>query len=74
MRKVNVVAIVPSVSSRYDSTALCAPSSSQVGMLAITYQSPMKRGISTWATVARGGKDAPQAPISIVMPIPDKKV
>ena len=45
--KLKVVAMVPLLSNRYDSTGLWAPFSKGVGILAITYQSPIKRGNST---------------------------
>src|SRR5689334_1988381 len=64
LRNVKVVAMLPSLSSRYDSTALCAPRSIAVGMFAITYQSPMKRGRSTCGAVERGGWPEAQPPSS----------
>ena len=54
-RNSKVVAIVPSASRRYVSTALCASRSMKVGMLAMTYQRPMKRSRSTSSTVAIAG-------------------
>ena len=63
LRKVKVVWMRPSGRSAYRSTASKALRSGRVGMCAMTYQSPMKRGTSTLS--ARGSAGRGSLPLAL---------
>src|SRR5688572_12567665 len=69
LRKENVVAMVPSASSSYDSTGLNASRSMLVGMFPITYQGPMNRSSSTIGAVLMGGREALHPPSIVSIPM-----